>query len=161
MRAPAEPPLLDEHAVRTSADPTHVWDALPAGIAAAFAHGRGRAMAGLLGCSERGAREPFTTIEGATIPGFRAVRVVAPREIALAGRHRFARYVLTFRVEPRNGGATLRAVTHAEFPGLRGALYRALVVGTDAHRLVTRRILKSIARRAERAHTYRTAEEEA
>jgi hypothetical protein len=85
---------------------------------------------------------------------------VAPREIALAGHHRFARYVLTFRVEPRDGSATLRAVTHAEFPGVRGALYRALVVGSGGHRFVTRRILKSIARRAERAHTHRTAEEE-
>ena len=160
MRAPDELPLLDEHAVRTSADPIRVWNALPAGITAAFDHSRGRAMAELLGCSERRAGEPFATIEGATIPGFRALRVVAPREIALAGRHRFARYVLTFRVEPRDGGATLRAVTHAEFPGLRGALYRALVVGTGGHRLVTRRILKSIARRAERAHTHRTAEEE-
>ena len=160
MRALDEPPLLDEHSIRTSTDPIQVWDALPAGIAAAFDHGRGRAIAGLLGCRDRSAGEGFTAREGATIPGFRAVRVVTPREIALAGRHRFARYALTFRVEPREGGTTLRAVTHAEFPGVHGALYRALVVGTGGHRIVTRRILKAIARRAERACAHRTMEEE-
>ncbi|HYO47711.1 MAG TPA: hypothetical protein VEY33_13590 [Gemmatimonadota bacterium] len=159
MTAPVELPLLDEHSVRTSADPTRVWDAIPEGIAAAFDHGRGRALAGLLGCRERRAAQPFAAVEGATIPGFRAVRVRAPREIALEGSHHFASYVLTFLVEPQDWGTTLRAVTHAAFPGVRGTLYRALVVGSGGHRLVTRRILKSIARRAERAHTHRTSEE--
>ena len=160
MSMPSELPLLDEHAVRTSVDPTWVWEALPGGIAAAFDHGRGRAMAELLGCSDRRAEKPFAAVEGATIPGFRVARVVAPHELALEGHHRLARYVLTFRVEPRAGGSTLRAVTHAAFPGVRGSLYRALVVGSGGHRLVTRRILKSIARRAERAHAHRTTEEE-
>ena len=159
MRARAELPLLDEHAVRTSADTTRVWDAIPEGIAAVFDRGRGRALASLLGCRDRRAAQPFAAFEGATIPGFRAVRVRAPREIVLEGSHHFASYVLTFLVESQNGGSTLRAVTHAEFPGVRGALYRALVVGSGGHRLVTRRILKSIARRAERAQAHRTAEE--
>jgi len=148
---PAALPPLDEHVVRTFAHPAQVWEVLPAGIAAVFDHPRGRALAGLLGCRERRAGKSFTAVEGATIPGFRVVRIVAQREIALEGRHRFARYLLTFRVEPRDGGTTLRAATRAEFPGVHGALYRALVVGSGGHRVVTRRILNSIARRAERA----------
>jgi hypothetical protein len=82
-----------------------------------------------------------------------------PREIALEGSHRFSRYRLAFEIEPAESGSRIRAVTHAEFPGIRGALYRAMVVGSGGHRIVTTRILRSIARRAERAHSHRTAEE--
>lgn len=149
MSGPAGLPRLDEHAIHTSADPTRVWEALPGGIAATLDHRRGRALAGLLGCRDRRPGKPFAAVEGATIPGFRATRVVAPREIALEGRHRFAHYLLTFRVEPSAGGATLWAETRAAFPGLRGRIYRWLVVGTGGHALVTRRILRRIARRAE------------
>ncbi|HET6617045.1 MAG TPA: hypothetical protein VFH69_04480 [Gemmatimonadota bacterium] len=152
MRASGELPLLDEHVVGSAADPLRVWGALPEGIAATFDRGRGRALAGLLGCRERGAEAPFAAVEGATIPGFRVARSDPPREIALEGRHRFSRYRLTFEIEPRGSGSRIRAVTHADFPGVRGALYRALVVGSGGHRIVTRRILNSIARRAERAH---------
>jgi hypothetical protein len=35
-----------------------------------------------------------------------------------------------------------------------------MVVGSGGHRIVTTRILRSIARRAERAHSHCTAEEE-
>ena len=158
MRASGELPLLDEHVIGSSADPRRVWSALPGGIAAAFDRGRARALAGLLGCRERRADEPFAPIEGATIPGFRVARSDPPREIALEGRHRFSRYRLTFEIEPRGSGSRIRAVTHADFPGVRGSLYRALVVGSGGHRIVTRRILNSIARRAERAHGNRKEE---
>jgi hypothetical protein len=40
----------------------------------------------------------------------------------------------------------LRAETHAAFPGLLGRLYRAAVIGSGGHRLVTRRLLRQIAR---------------
>ena len=158
MKPSSELELLDEHSVRTSADPVRVWDALPEGIAAAFDRPRGRAIADLLGCRDRRAAAPFRPIEGATIPGFRVARSDPPREIALEGRHRFSRYRLTFEIEPRESGSRIRAVTHARFPGVRGALYRSLVVGSGGHRIVTRRILKSIARRAERAHRHRKEE---
>lgn len=95
-----------------------------------------------------------------TLAGFRVARAERPREMTLVGRHRFSRYRLAFEIEPAGPGARIRAVTHAEFPGVRGALYRALVVGSGGHRVVTKRILESIARRAERAHSHRTAEEE-
>jgi hypothetical protein len=44
----------------------------------------------------------------------------------------------------------LRARTYAEFPGTRGRAYRALVIGSGAHRLVTRRMLRDVAARAAR-----------
>lgn len=143
-----------------SASPEEVWAALPAALAAAFDRPRGRRIAGLVGCEERGGRG-FSGAAGETLPGFRVARAEPPREIVLEGRHRFSRYRLTFEIVPAGTRTRVRAVTHAEFPGVRGSLYRALVIGTGGHRLVTKRILKSIARRAERAHTHRTAEEEA
>jgi hypothetical protein len=155
MTGEEELPLLDEHVVRTSADSERVWRALPAALSAAFAHTRGSALARLLGCRDRGDGEQFAAVEGATIPGFRAARVDPPRELSLEGRHRFARYALAFRVVPRADGASIHAVTRAEFPGLHGALYRIVVVGSGGHSIVTKRILKSIARRAERAHSHR------
>jgi hypothetical protein len=40
----------------------------------------------------------------------------------------------------------LRAKTYAEFPGLRGRIYRALVIGTGAHVLATNHMLRAIQR---------------
>ena len=39
----------------------------------------------------------------------------------------------------------LRAVTWADFPGVKGKVYRALVIGTGGHRVVVRLMLKRIA----------------
>ena len=74
-----------------------------------------------------------------------------PAELALAGSHRFSDYALIFRLDPLAGGGTrVRAETRAEFPDLKGAVYRTLVIGTRMHVLVTRRILTAVKRRAER-----------
>ena len=45
----------------------------------------------------------------------------------------------------------LGAEIRAEFPGAAGTAYRALVIGTRGHVLVTRSFLRSVRRRAERA----------
>jgi hypothetical protein len=66
------------------------------------------------------------------------------RRLALRGQHRFARYALTFLID----GDQLRARSEAAFPGIRGRLYRALLMGTGGHRLVTRGLLRRIARAA-------------
>jgi hypothetical protein len=72
-------------------------------------------------------------------------------ELALAGRHRFSVYLLSFRLEDAGSGRTrLVAETRAAFPGLKGSVYRALVIGTRMHVVVTRRILSATKRRAER-----------
>ncbi|WP_193364277.1 hypothetical protein [Mycobacterium xenopi] len=55
-----------------------------------------------------------------------------------------------FEVEPDGPGQTrVRSATWAAFPGMHGQVYRALVIGTGTHRVVVRRILRRIARRAQ------------
>jgi hypothetical protein len=142
-----------------SASPEEVWDALPGALQQAFDRSRAQRLARLLGCDDQGGGGEFDGTPADTLAGFRVARSEPPREIALEGRHRFSRYQLAFEIEPAESGARIRAVTHAEFPGVRGALYRAMVVGSGGHRIVTTGILRSIARRAERAHSHRTAEE--
>ncbi|EUA22792.1 hypothetical protein I552_7283 [Mycobacterium xenopi 3993] len=69
---------------------------------------------------------------------------------ALKGRHLFAVYRWVFEVEPDGPGQTrVRSATWAAFPGMHGQVYRALVIGTGTHRVVVRRILRRIARRAQ------------
>ncbi|HET6361437.1 MAG TPA: hypothetical protein VFH11_05210 [Gemmatimonadota bacterium] len=122
-----------------------MWSALPDALRAAFDRPRARRLARILECRDQGTEQ--------TLAGFRVASADPPRRLTLEGSHRFSRYRLTFEIEPAGGGARVRALTHAEFPGIRGALYRSAVVGSGGHRIVTRRILKSIARRAERAHS--------
>lgn len=83
--------------------------------------------------------------------GFRVTRSSPPSRLVFAGRHPFSVYELDVRVEPAEGGSRLSAETRAAFPGPHGHLYRLLVVGSGGHRLVVRRMLRRIARRAERA----------
>ena len=144
--------------MRTTASPAEVWVALPAALWAAFARPRARWLAAILRCDDDGPDGGFGGMAGESLAGFRVARSEASRELALEGRHQYSRYRLTFEIEPEESGARVRAVTHAAFPGLRGTLYRALVVGSGGHRVVTRRMLKSVARRAERAHSHRKEE---
>jgi hypothetical protein len=105
----------------------------------------------LLRSADRAASGPRPLAAGSTLPGFHVDAAERPRELALAGEHRFSTYALTFRLDGRNDGRTrLRAETRAAFPGPKGSAYRALVIGTRAHVVVTRRLLGAIKRRAER-----------
>jgi hypothetical protein len=141
-------PRIDEHSTEVAAPPDATWQALVSGVPGAFA-GSAR-VARLLGCEQTEASGRQGE-EGSTIPGFRVVRTTPPRELALDGRHRFSRYALIFRIDDLgNGASRLRAETRAEFPGARGSVYRALVIGTRGHVLVTKRMLNSVGRRAER-----------
>lgn len=84
--------------------------------------------------------------------GFRVVGRIPERELGLRGHHLFSRYALIFRLDPLDPGRTrVRAETRAAFPGLRGRVYRGLVIGTRLHVLATRRLLGGIRRRAESA----------
>jgi hypothetical protein len=127
-------PYIDEHTIRISAPPAAVRAALER-YAAATARADRPVLARLLGTKPRS--------------GF-AIATGTPREqLSLEGRHRFARYRLTFALSDDGaGGTTLRAVTYARFPGLRGRLYRALIIGSRGHALAMRRILRSIERLA-------------
>ena len=142
-----------------SASVEEMWAALPEALREACGRRWARGFARFLECREQGSGEGFDAVPEETLAGFRVASADPPRRLALEGRHRFSRYSLTFEIEPAGDGSRVRAVTHAEFPGLRGTLYRAAVVGTGGHRIVTRRILKSIARRAERAHSHRKEEQ--
>lgn len=68
----------------------------------------------------------------------------------LVGSHRFSAYALVFRLDELDDRHTrLRAETRALFPSIKGAVYRALVIGTRGHVLVTRRLLCAVKRHAE------------
>ena len=79
--------------------------------------------------------------------GFEVLDSAPAHSLTLAGRHRFARYMLTFALTGAARAAThLRAQTCALFPGARGQAYRALVIGTRAHTAATTHILRSVRR---------------
>ncbi|MET3963782.1 hypothetical protein ABIE44_003716 [Marmoricola sp. OAE513] len=125
-------PYLDTHTVTVAHGPQPVWDAVL----------RFAADVGF------GPRNPFALLLG-TEPrsGFTAEVEVPGRVLALTGRHRLARYRLVLEVEPRTEQRTtlLHAHSYAEFPGVPGRAYRALVVGTGLHVLATRGVIRAIA----------------
>ena len=130
----AELPFVDEHALAIDASRGAVWAALE------------RFVDGMIGGS---GTDLFARILG-TEPrsGFAVADRVPLRELVLEGRHRFARYRLSFVLDDTDGGGTvLRARTHAVFPGARGRVYRALVIGTRLHVAATRGMLHAVKRR--------------
>ncbi|MFI6430335.1 hypothetical protein [Rhodococcus oryzae] len=78
--------------------------------------------------------------------GFRLDSAEAPARLALSGRHWFSHYALIFELDEEGPGRTrVRAQSWAEFPGLHGKIYRALVIGSGGHQVVVRRLLRQIA----------------
>lgn len=145
-------PHVDEHSVSIEAGPDAIWEALLRVVEGSFSSGPSARAAGLLGCADTVASGPRPLASGSTLPGFHVATAERPRELALAGRHRFSDYALIFRLDRQGNGRTmLRAETRGAFPGLKGRSYRALVIGTRGHVLVTRRILDAVKRRAERS----------
>ena len=117
---------IDEHGISVDADRAQTWSALLRWA-----------------CRDPGdpstVRLPFFWLEDAT-PSVR---------LTLSGRHAFSGYRLVFEIADEQPHCTrLTALTWADFPGLSGKVYRALVIGTGAHRLAVRRILKQIAAQA-------------
>lgn len=99
-------------------------------------------LARWLGCEPAIGSDSFTGRPGETLPGFRVAVAEAGRRLELRGRHRFSTYALTFFFD----GGQLYARTHAAFPGILGRLYRAAVIGTGGHRILTQRMLRRAAR---------------
>ncbi|HEY8466796.1 MAG TPA: hypothetical protein VIL04_08325 [Solirubrobacterales bacterium] len=142
-------PFVDEYYLDIAATTEDVWEALLATMRG-YARGSARPIARALGCAQTETRGEIGRI-GSTIPGFVVTRSVRPVVLALMGQHRFSRYALIFRiVEKPSGLVLLSAQTRAEFPGAKGKAYRGLVIGTRGHVLVTRSIMRSVRRRAER-----------
>lgn len=135
-------PYVDEHAVNVGATRELVWAAL---IEVLSREGRSvGAVARALGCDPVRGTPQFDGGPGQALPGFRVVESERGRKLVLRGRHRFSRYQLAFLLDDDR----LRARTHAAFPGPHGRLYRAAVIGSGGHRVLTRRLLREVARRA-------------
>jgi len=140
MAAMEQLPFIDEHSQRVDAPADAVWMALLKVLRRRM--GGSARIARILGCDPAQGTAEFAGRPGEAVPGFRVVASEPGRRLALRGRHRFANYALTFVVD----GDRLRAQTHAAFPGVLGRLYRAAVIGSGGHRLVTQRLLRQVAR---------------
>jgi len=142
-------PRIDEHAVLVDAGLDATWAACQRVVDGSF--GSVGRTARLLGCEDTTASGPRPLATGSTLPGFHVESADPKRMLALAGGHRFSDYALIFRLEGTGDGATtVRAETRARFPGVKGGIYKTLVIRTRGHVLVTRRLLKAMKRRAER-----------
>ena len=127
----SELPFVDVHRVPVRASRDAIWSALIDTLAH-LAPGHGQ-YARLVGCDPATLSPQFAGRVGETVPGFRVAESEPGHRLALAGRHRFSRYTLTFRVDDEE----LSAETHAAFPGVFGRLYRTAVIGTRGHVLLT------------------------
>jgi hypothetical protein len=144
-----DPPFVDEYKVLVAAPAHAVWRALVARLTGSRRAGAD-AFAFLVGAEPRRATTgPFA--EGSTLPGFAVAEAEPGRRLRLTGRHRFSRYSLVLNLDESPDGTVLSARTYAAFPGLRGKVYRQLVIGSGAHRVLVTRLLRDVGSRAERA----------
>jgi hypothetical protein len=134
-------PFIDEHRQPTDAPADRLWAAL---VRFLRDMGGTPTLARVLGCDPLEATPDFTGRPGESVPGFRVAEAEPRRRLALRGRHRFADYALIFVLAEGN----LCARSYGAFPGVRGRLYRAAVIGSGAHRVITRRMLRQVVRRA-------------
>jgi hypothetical protein len=83
------------------------------------------------------------------MPFFALDETVPVHRLALTGRHLFAVYQLVFELDYDGPSRTrLCARSWADFPGVHGKVYRALVIGTGGHRIAVRQLLRRIAAKA-------------
>jgi hypothetical protein len=145
-------PWVDEHAAEIKAPAAVVWPALLRSVERMSAGAAAPRYARAVGCADTEPGGPRPLEVGSTVPGFHVAALTPGRVLVLAGSHHFSDYALVFRLEPLGGVRTrLVAETRADFPGFKGRAYRALVIGTRMHVLVTRRVLRAVTRRAESA----------
>lgn len=144
-------PYIDTHMETVEAGATKTWEALLSVLRGSLAKGPPAALAGAMRLDPPIAHGDWSAglKAGDSLPGFEVEDVLVAERLALTGRHRFSRYALVFELEAEAGGARslLRAQTHAAFPGTLGKVYRMMVIGTRAHRLVVRRLLRRVAER--------------
>ena len=139
-------PFVDEYQIRISASPESTWQTL----LAEWERPLPVWFARLLGCQDSRPAGPRPLQTGSVLVGFHVQEALHAQRLVLAGKHRFARYRLTFHLDPQAAGTCLRAETRAEFPGWTGALYRALILGSPAHKLAVGWMLWWIRRRAQK-----------
>jgi hypothetical protein len=148
-------PFIDEHCREIDARSEQVWAALTATLGGWPNPPRWLAVTwGLQYPSRAGAWDP-SVAAGDTLPGFIATEVEPLQRLTLRGSHRFSDYGLSFLLEHlADGGTRLRAKSSAAFPGVKGRVYRAVVIGTRGHRIAVGLILSQIASRAENWHEH-------
>ena len=126
-------PYIDEHAITVDADAATTWSAL-------------------LRVLCRDPADPSTVPFGFVLdPDL--YNATPPHRFALKGRHWFSVYKLVFVLSDATTGegrqrTRVVAETWADFPGVKGSIYRGLVIGTGAHRIIVRAILKRVAAEA-------------
>jgi hypothetical protein len=147
-----ELPWVDEHATELNATPAVVWPALLRTVEKMTEGRAAPRYARAVGCADTEAGGPRPLEVGSTFPGFHVAEMLPERLLVLRGSHHFSDYALVFRLEPLGSVRTrLVAETRAEFPGVKGRAYRALVIGTHLHVVAVRRVQRGVARRVERA----------
>jgi hypothetical protein len=128
-------PLIDVHEIVIRAPRSVVFAAVERHAATYLRVGRRNPLGAVLGAQ---ARSGFAREAGAI-----------DERVVLGGRHRFARYRLTFELDGDLMGPTrLVAKSYGVFPGVHGRMYRAAVIGSRGHVVVMKRILRSIERAA-------------
>jgi hypothetical protein len=133
-------PYIDEFAIRVEGPPARTWVALTRVLRGELKNARG--LVRVLGATPGERSGDWDgDLTGATLPGFAVAEARRPERLELRGRHRFARYQLVFLIDSER----VRARTYAAFPGIKGRAYRALVIGSGAHGVVTRRLLRRVA----------------
>lgn len=145
-------PFVDAWSIDIDAPPQVVWETVLASAPGARPGVGLRAWAAVWRADPAESNGLASHVLGAERPGFAVVEVVPPATYALAGRHRFARYQVVFRIAARGAGQSrLTAETFASFPGAGGRLYRTILITAKSHALVMWTIVRVLRRRAERS----------
>lgn len=115
-------PYIDRHSRIVPADRPHTWAALLR--------------------SSNGNPDDLSTLPH----GFELDEADPPQRLALKGANRFTSFAVTFVLDEVDAHHTrLTADSSAEFRGIIGKIYRALVVGSGGHAFAVRLMLRRIA----------------
>lgn len=145
-----ELPPIDEHSIEIDASAEAAWASLFPILSKSLDSSMSRRYARWVDCRDLEASGDLHH-PGGTLPGFVVARAIAPVMLALMGRHRYSTYALVFRIDLLPGQrCRVRAETRATFHGRKGKLYKTMVIGSRGHVFVSRRMLRSLRRRAER-----------
>jgi hypothetical protein len=144
-------PSIDVHEISVNVPPSVAWPAVIAVFERLTTRPAWRLYAKAVRCKpDRAIGDGSTVTVGDALPGFLVTRCGAPTEWAFEGEHLFSRYALTFRITPvESAHCRIAAHSCAEFPGVHGSMYRAMVIGSGGHENGVRRILRSIKTEAE------------
>jgi hypothetical protein len=126
-----EPAHLDDHQVLIHESRDRVWQAVLEQSEKILLRGK-----------------PIAWILGANPPnGFAVTAEESHHRLDLAGRHRFATYLLRFELTapPEQDGSTvLVARSYANFHGLTGRAYRAALLTSGGHVAAVRLMLRAV-----------------